>query len=56
MMEKTDACECHSNTILVASIDNIVITNRTSCLSNVLHSALVSSLDVVTKWEESIRT
>ena len=56
MVEQTHAGECHGNAVLVASVDNMVITNTTTCLSNILNTALVSTLDVVAEGEESIAT
>ena len=56
MMEEADACECHSDAVLIASLDDIVIANRTTSLCNVLHTTFVSTFNVVTKWEECIGT
>lgn len=53
-MEEAYASECHGNAVFIASIDNIVVTHRTACLSNILHTAFVSALDIVAKWEECI--
>lgn len=54
MMEESYASKCHGNAVLVASVDNMVITDRTACLCDILHSALVGALDVIAKWEESV--
>jgi hypothetical protein len=54
MVEQANASECHCDTVLVASLDDIVITNRTTCLSDELNARLVSALDVVAEWEERI--
>ena len=56
MMEQSHTSECHGYTILVTGLDNIVVTNAATSLCNVFHSALVSTLDVVTEWEEGITT
>ena len=37
-MEQTDACECHSDVVLIACLDNIVVTDRTAGLCNVLYA------------------
>ena len=34
----------------------MVITHRTSCLSNIFHATLVSTFNIISKREESIRT
>ena len=54
MMEETYSCEAHRNAVLVASGNNIVVTHASACFSNPLHTALVSTLDVVAEWEERI--
>ena len=54
MMEQSYACEGHSNTVLVAGHDDMVVANRATCLGNELYAALVGTLDVVAKGEESI--
>ena len=55
MVEQTDAGKCHGHAILVAGLYHVVITDRTAWLRDILHTALVSTLDVVAKWEECIR-
>ena len=54
MMEQTNAGKAHYHTILVAGIDNIVITNRSTWLSDILNARLMGTLDVVTEGEECI--
>lgn len=54
MMEEAHACERHCDAILVAGINNIVVANRTACLSDVLYAALVRTLDVVAEREERV--
>ena len=56
MMEEANVSERHSNAILVASIDNIIVTDATACFCYVFNTTLVSTFDVVTEWEESIAT
>ena len=56
MVEQADAGECHGNTVLVASFDNMVVTYRTSGLCNIFYAALVSTFNVIAKREESVRT
>ena len=55
MVEQSHSCECHCHTILIACLDNIVITDRSAGFSNILNTALVSTLDIVTEGEECIR-
>ena len=54
MMEEAHTCERHCDAILVAGINNIVVANRTACLSDVLYAALVRTLDVVAEREERV--
>ena len=54
MMEQSDMGKGHSNIVLIGSFDNIIITNGTARLGNIAYTALVSTLYIVTKWEECI--
>ena len=54
MMEQTHTCEGHGNAILVAGHNDMIIAYGTTCLSNVLNTTLVGTLDIVAKGEESI--
>ena len=54
MMEQTNACECHCDAVLVASINNIVVAYGATCLCDILHTALVSTLNVVAEREECV--
>ena len=53
-MEQSYACKCHYHAELVASLDNIIVTNRTARLSHIGYTALSCSLYVVSKGEESV--
>ena len=55
MMEQSYACECHSDAILVAGHDDMIVEYRASSLFNELYSALVGTLNIVAKGEESVR-
>ena len=55
-MEQTDSGKAHDHSILVTGIDHIVITDRSARLGNVFYTALVCALDIVSEWEERIRT
>ena len=55
MMEQSYACECHSDAILVAGHDDMIVAYRAACLSNELYATLVGTLNVVAKGEESVR-
>jgi len=54
MMEKSYSCKRHCDTILIASLNNIVVANRTTSLSDELYATLMSALDIVAKGEESV--
>ena len=54
MMEQSDMGKGHSNIVLIGSFDNIIITNGAARLSNITYTALMSTLYIVTKWEECI--
>ena len=54
MVEEADAGEGHSYAVFIASLDDIVITHRTTSLGDELHTALVGALDVVAEGEECI--
>ena len=56
MVEQTDASEGHGNAVLVAGIDNMIVTNATTSLCNVLNTTLVGTFNIVTEWEEGIAT
>ena len=56
VMEKTHACEGHRDAILVAGVDNMVVADGATGLGDVLHTALVGALDVVSEGEEGITT
>jgi hypothetical protein len=54
MVEQTDACEGHSDAVLVAGHDDVVVSYRTASLGNELHTTLVGTLNIIAKGEESI--
>ena len=54
MVEKTHSSECHNHTVIVASLDNYVITDRTAGLGNIGNTGFFSAVDIVTEREESI--
>lgn len=54
MMEQADSCEAHCHIVLVASLDDMVIADRTARLCHIFHTALVCSFDVISEWEECI--
>ena len=56
MVEKSDPSECHCHAVLVACLDDVVVTDGSAGFCNVLNAALVSALDVVAEREESVRT
>lgn len=54
MMEQADTCKGHGNAVLVASLDNMVVTNTASSLCYIFHTALVGTFYVVAKREECV--
>lgn len=54
MMEEAQAGHGHSNPILIARFDDIVVADRTAGLGDVIDAAAMSSFDVVAKGEESV--
>lgn len=54
MMEKPDACKCHRNIIFITYVNNVIISNRTACLSHIAHSALSCSFNIITKGEKCV--
>ena len=55
-MEQAQTGKGHGDTVLIAGFDNIVITNGTTCLGNILHAAAMSAFNVVAEGEESVAT
>ena len=55
-MEQSHSGKCHCHSVLVRSLDNLVVTNGSAGLCNVLNAALLSTLDVITEGEECIGT
>ena len=54
MVEEAHACECHSDAVLVAGFNNMVVTHGTTCLRYVFYTALVRTFDVITEGEECV--
>lgn len=55
-MEEANVSKRHSDAILVAGINNIVVTDTTACFCYVFNTTLMSTLNIVAEWEESITT
>ena len=55
MVEQTNTRKRHSNAVLVAGHDDVVVTYRATSLGNELDAALVGTLDVVAEGEEGVR-
>ena len=56
MMEQADAGEGHYHVIFITGCDDILITDGTARLCDILNAALVSALNVVAEGEEGIGT
>ena len=54
-MEESDACESHRDAILVACLDDIVVTHRATGLGYELHSRLMGTLNIIAEGEERVR-
>ena len=54
MVEQTDSCKRHYHVVFVAGCDDILITNRSARLCDVLNTTLMRTLDVVAEGEECI--
>ena len=55
-MEEANVCKRHSDAVLVAGINNMIVTDTTACFCYVFNTTLVSTLNIVAEWEESITT
>ena len=56
VMEQADTGECQYHVVFVAGCDDILITDGTARLCDILNAALVSALNVVAEGEEGIGT
>ena len=54
-MEQTDTGECHRHSVFIAHIDHVVVTDRSTRLCDILYTALVGTLNIITEREESVR-
>ena len=55
-MEQADSGECQYHVVFIAGFDHIVVTDRAARFCDILYTGAVCSFDVVTEWEEGIRT
>lgn len=55
-MEEANVSKCHSDAVLVAGINNMIVTDTTACFCYVFNTTLMSTLNIVAEWEESITT
>ena len=56
MMEQAHAREGHGDAILIAGHNNMIVAHRAAGLGDILHTALVGTLDIVAEGEESVAT
>ena len=54
MMEQPHSRETHDDPVFIADGDHVIISDRSARLCDILHTAAVSSLDIVTEREERI--
>ena len=55
MVEQSDTRKRHSDIVLVAGLDNVVVTDRAAGLRDVLNARFVGSFDIVAEGEERVR-
>ena len=55
-MEEANVSKRHSDAVLVAGINNMIVTDTTACFCYVFNTTLMSTLNIVAEWEESITT
>ena len=55
-MEQSDTSKTHHHSIFIASLNHSIITHRSTRLRNILHATLMSTLNIITEWEECIRS
>lgn len=55
-MEQTDSCKCHCHAVFVTCSNYIIITHRSTWLCNISYTTLMCTLNIITEWEECIRT
>ena len=55
MMEQPDSRKGHHHSILITGCDHIVVSYRAARLRDILYAALMRAINVVAKWEESVR-
>ena len=53
-MEQTDTGHGHGDPILVAGIDDVLVTDAAAGLGHVFHAAAMGPFDVVPKGEEGV--
>ena len=56
MMKEAHTCKRHCDAILVAGINNMIVTDTTACFCYVFNTTLMSTFNIVAEWEESITT
>ena len=56
VMEQTDTGKCHYHAVLVAGINNLIISYGAAWLCHIFYTAFMCSVNVISKWEEGIRT
>ena len=54
MVEQSYASKRHSDAVLVAGHDDMIVADRATCLGDELHTTLMGTFDVVAEGEEGI--
>ena len=55
MVEQTDTGKCHYHAVLIAGFNDLIISYRAAGLCYIFYTALICSVNVISKWEEGIR-
>ena len=56
VVEQSESCEAHGHSILITCINYVIVSYRTTRLSDILNAGLLCTFDVVAEWEERIGT
>lgn len=56
MVEQSDSRKTHGHAIFITGLNHIVISYGTSRLCHIFYTALMSPLDIVTKWKKGVGT
>ena len=55
MMEQSHSSKAHSHSMFISCFNNLIISYRAAGLCHIFYTAFMGSVNVISKWEESIR-